>query len=61
MIRQQLRTPFTLLETYCEDSLDIQEGDDLVVSGQDYPVRLVHKWPGFLALVIEDLKTARPF
>ena len=51
-----------LLETFCEGGLDIVEGDTLVVSSTDYPIRAVEDWywPGdqenYLRLVVEQPK-----
>lgn len=61
--RLQLETPYELLQTYLVGSLDIIEGDLLVVGSAEYPIRSVATWPAstrggdaITALVLEDLK-----
>lgn len=59
--RVQIDTPHELLQTFTEES-DIKEGDILVVSGADHPVRSVANWTfdsdtTYLHLIVEDLKT----
>lgn len=58
--RFQVKTPYSLLQTFVDGALDIQEGDLLAVGGKDYPVRSVAEWTWhgsrYLHLVIEDLK-----
>lgn len=55
-----LGTPHLVLETFCDGSLDIREGDTLVVDGVDYPVRAAEVWAWgdsqYLHLIIEKLK-----
>jgi hypothetical protein len=58
--RLQLETPHELLETFVDGSLDIKEGDILVVGSTEYPIKSVAEWTWqdskFLHLVIEELK-----
>jgi hypothetical protein len=60
MVRQDLRTPYTMLECFCPDEHDIQNGDFLVIDGREYPVRFVETWTGFLLVMVEDLQNTRP-
>lgn len=52
-----------LLETYVQGGLDIKEGDILVVSSTEYPIRAVGDWTwrpsgnDFLRLIVEEIKT----
>ena len=39
-----LESPATLLITYCEAGLDIQQGDTLVVDTESYPIKSVSDW-----------------
>lgn len=61
--RLALDTPHELLQTFVDTALDIREGDILVVSSTEYPIRAVGDWataasmPAYKWLVIEDLKT----
>lgn len=60
--RLALETPHELLQTFVDTALDIKEGDILVVSDTEYPIRAVGDWaaaasmPAYKWLVIEDLK-----
>ena len=58
--RLEIDTPHELLQTFADGSLDIVEGDVLVVSGADYPIRSAAEWPFGTTtrrvLVVEDLK-----
>jgi len=60
--RLGLDTPHELLQTFVDTALDIKEGDILVVSSVDYPIRAVGDWattasmPAYKWLVVEDLK-----
>lgn len=58
--RFQVKTPYSLLQTFVKGALDIREGDLLTVSGKDYPIRSAAEWTWrgsrYLHLVIEDLK-----
>ena len=51
-----------ILQTAVEGGLDIQEGDILVVSETDYPIRAVSDWywrpdgTDYQILILEDLK-----
>lgn len=65
--RLVLDTPHEVLMTFCDDALDVQNGDTLTLSdsvnvvNKDYQVRAVERWPWtngttFKALIIEDLK-----
>jgi len=51
-----------LLQTFVRGGLDIQEGDRLVVSGTEYPIRAVEDWhwppegADYQRLIIEELK-----
>lgn len=53
-------TPFDILETFAHGALDIIEGDILVVSGVDYPIRDVRSfvWRGtrYLHLLVEAIR-----
>ena len=60
--RLALDTPHELLQTFTEET-DIVEGDILVVSSVEYPVKSVANWTEFrgdtfLHLIIEDLKAS---
>ncbi len=60
--RLGLDTPYELLQTVIAGGLDIRQGDFLVVSGVEYPVRRCEDWPWppdaltYRWLVVEDLK-----
>lgn len=58
--RLQLKTPHELSQTFVDGSLDIVEGDILVVSGIEYPIRAVADWTfgssKYLHLILEELK-----
>jgi hypothetical protein len=43
-LREVLKGPFVLMETFLEGQPDIVEGDHLVVDGMAYPVRSVDVW-----------------
>jgi hypothetical protein len=59
-LRQVLDSPFKILETFVGTGLDIVEGDVLVVSGREYPIRGVNPWvwrgAEYLHLLLEDSK-----
>ncbi len=59
-LRIGLETPHELLQTIVDAALDIVEGDELVVSGTDYPIKAVENWDwkgsDFRLLILEDLK-----
>ena len=63
-IRQRLAldTPHELLQCFVDGGPDIKEGDILVVSGVEYPIRACGDWywspdkADYVALVLEDLK-----
>ncbi len=60
--RLALDTPHELLQTFTEET-DIVEGDILVVSAVEYPVKSVANWTEFrgdtfLHLIIEELKAS---
>jgi hypothetical protein len=58
-----LNAPMELLQTFVEGGLDIKEGDLLVVSSVEYPIRAVGDWhwppddANYLHLILEQLKT----
>jgi hypothetical protein len=60
--RLALDTPHELLQTFVDTALDIKEGDILVVSSEEYPIRAVGDWaatasmPAYKWLVLEELK-----
>lgn len=58
--RFKLQTPVELLQTFVDGSLDIKEGDVLVVSTVEYPVRSAAEWmfrgSRYLHLMVEELK-----
>ena len=62
--RLALDTPHELLQTFVEkvdgSSMDIREGDILVVGTTEYPIRAVAEWVYrngvYLQLILEDLK-----
>lgn len=58
--RLALDTPHELLQTFAEGSLDIQEGDILVVGSEEYPIRALEEWAWgdvtCYRLVVEELK-----
>lgn len=51
-----------LLQTYCQDGLDILEGDTFITGGITYKVRAVGEWmwrpraANTLAIVLEEIK-----
>ena len=55
--------PMELLQTFVQGGLDILEGDILVVSSTEYPIRALGEWTwppdsnDCLHLIVEDLKT----
>lgn len=53
-------TPMEILQTFVDADLDIVEGDILVVSGAEYPIRAVADWSWrgsqYKHLLIEQLK-----
>ena len=58
-----LSSPMELLQTFVQGGQDIKEGDLLVVSSTEYPIRAVGDWnwppdnANYLHLIIEELKT----
>ena len=40
-----LETPYTVMQTFVDDGLDIIAGDLFVVGSDEYEVRAVEKWP----------------
>lgn len=56
-LRQELDSPFVLLQTFVDASLDIREGDVLIVLGAEYPIRDVGSWAwdgsDYLHLLVE--------
>ena len=58
-----LDSPMELLQTFVQGGLDIKEGDLLVVSSTEYPIRAVGNWTwppdseDYLHLIVEELKT----
>ena len=56
----EITSAYGLLETFCAADNDIQAGDQLVIDGREYPVKLVNHWSDFLQVVIEDLRNKRP-
>lgn len=59
-LRQVLHGPFEMLQTFVDASLDITEGDVLVVSGTEYPIRGLDDWSWrgsrYLRLLLEQSK-----
>ena len=59
-LRQGTQGAFELLECYVDASLDIREGDVLVVDSRDYPIRGVGVWSwksaDYLHLIVEDIR-----
>lgn len=57
-----LETPMELLQTFVDNSVDIIEGDVLVVGTTEYPIRYVGDWAWrnttYRYLLIEKLKRA---
>lgn len=55
-----LESPIQILQTFVDASLDIVEGDVLVVSSREYPIRGVNNWSWrgarYLHLLLEDSK-----
>jgi len=61
--RTGLETPHELLMCYAVGSVDIKEGDILVVGSNEYPIKAVGEWvaspqgsDGFIELIVEELK-----
>jgi|FLYN01.1.fsa_nt_gi hypothetical protein len=58
--RLGLHTPHEVLSTVVDDGLDIVEGDILVVSGKEYPIKAVGDWAWrsttYRVLYVENLK-----
>lgn len=58
--RLGLESPVSLLQTFVHGTNDIVEGDILVVSSVDYPIRSVADWTWqgsrFQHLVVEDVR-----
>lgn len=57
-----LDTPHTLLQTFTEgSSINLQEGDLLVVDGVEYPIKRIASWPyddeTYFDIIVEDRKT----
>lgn len=58
----QTNSPMELLQCFIKGTLDIVEGDWLVVSGVDYPIQAVSEWywpmdnTTYLHLILEDIK-----
>lgn len=59
--RVGLETPHEVLHTFTEGNLDIVEGDILVVSSVEYPIKAVEEWEWlgseYKLLLLEELKT----
>lgn len=61
-VRQSLmlESPHELLQTFIDGSLDVREGDILVVDNREYPIRACGDWTWrgskFFQLFIEDFK-----
>lgn len=61
-MREAIGTPHEILETFVDGTLDIAEGDVLVVGEDEYPIRSVKEWQGVIGfghyrhLFLEDLK-----
>jgi hypothetical protein len=60
--RAGLENPFELLETFVDGTLDIKEGDILVVGSREYPIKSAAEWTWrrsgsrFLHLILEENK-----
>lgn len=58
--RMKLEGTYEALQTYADGSLDIKEGDILVVSGVEYHIRALGDWPWrgvqYKAIFVEQLK-----
>lgn len=59
--RLVLNTPHELLQTVCDNSKDVREGDVLTVSSVDYPIKACENWGSirgraYKRLILEDLK-----
>lgn len=58
--RLQIDTPHEVLQTFIDGSLDVKEGDLLVVAGKEYPVRSAADWAwrtwAYRHLIVEDLR-----
>jgi len=61
--RVGLETPHELLMCYALGSIDIKEGDILVVGSEEYPIKAVGEWAaspqgsdGYRELIVEELK-----
>lgn len=56
---QALDTPLDMLQTMVDGNQDVKEGDILVVSGDEYPIRNINDWywrgSKFLHLLLERL------
>lgn len=63
--RAALQSPEEFLQTFVQGGLDIKEGDILVYSGKDYPIKSCGNWcwppdgEVFMYLVLEDIKDGR--
>ena len=59
-LQQETGKMYELLQVFTESSNDIREGDVLVVSGREYPVRSTGDWTWrtttYLQLLLEDPK-----
>lgn len=56
-----LDTPIILLQTFTEgSSIDLQEGDLLIVDSVEYPIRRIGKWPYgdlyYYDIIVEERK-----
>ena len=60
-LRVATNAPHELLQVFVEGSVDVKEGDILVVATKEYPIRSCAEWDWddakYLHLVIEDIKT----
>jgi len=60
--RVQLQTPHELHQVFCDDAVDVVEGDLWVQSSKTYTVRSVGDWPwrgtsdDYKTIVLEELK-----
>jgi hypothetical protein len=59
-VRPPLDGPYTLLQTFTQDTVDIVKGDLLTVDSVDYPVQHVEMWPmgteTWLFVIVEKVK-----
>ena len=58
-IKYEIRSPRVAYQTFTDGSPDVEMGDILVVSGTEYPIRAVAKWPtdnSFLMLIVEEIQ-----